>query len=146
MKKHEKQTEKNLFICCAAGVLYALLCAVIIISLVSALAMLSSDPLSKTPWGYAIYLICATLCGMIAGAKYGKSRILCGFLSGMVYTMAILCASVLTAGTELLWFMPLLSLLCSVAGGFLGGMSIIATRPKKLKRKSQFSLNKSKKY
>ncbi len=147
MNKHEKQTETNLFICCARGAVCALLCAVILISLISALSMISADPASSSGWGYAVFLLCAALCGFISGKRHGKGRILCGLLSGILYTAAVLCASVLTVGTQLLWFLPPLSVLCSVAGGLLGGMGIISSSPRKLNRKSNFSLNKkSKKY
>ncbi len=144
MNKYEKQDGKNLFLCCAKGVLAALMTALALLMLASALAMTSSDPVSSSGWGYGIFLFCSAVGGFVSGKKYGKSRPVCGLISGVIYTACVLCASVLTLGEPFLWLLPPASLLCSVIGGTVGGMGILSPSPRRVKHKSNFSFNKSK--
>ncbi len=144
-------SEKNMFLCCIRGVLISLGVALGASAVLSAVCMAADDPVSHSGFGYAVLLVCSALCGYISGKRYGKSRVLCGLISGTVYTACILCTSVLAIGEGIAWILPLLSVICSVAGGFAGGMGVISSSPKKFKPKSSESFkssgfNKSKKY
>ncbi len=138
------QENKNLFLCSVCGTLAALGVSALLAAAVSAVCMASSDPMSYSALGYAVLMLGSAVGGFVSRRRYGHGSPMCYLLSGMMFTACVLCASVLGVGGQIKWFLPPLSVLCSVPGGIAGGVGIVSSaRPD---FKSNKNADKFKKY
>lgn len=124
---------RGLVMCCIRGVLTALPVGAALLLTLALLLLYSPDPLSLSYLGYVALSATCMLCGLISCRRYGKKPLLCGLISGSVLVALVLCASVLS-DKRIVSFMPLLCILCSVIGAFVGGAIPLSYRPTKAKR------------
>ncbi len=124
---------------CLKGVLAAIISSAVLLLALSFVAYTRADPDSYVSIfaGIALY-VSAFMCGFVAVKKNRESGLLCGLLSGGIFTVLIVLMSLLArttdgGGSPLRWVMYLIVVAISMLGGVVGVPSGKAKRNKRSK-------------
>ncbi|MBR6682455.1 MAG: TIGR04086 family membrane protein [Clostridia bacterium] len=122
---------------CLKGVLAAIVSSTVLLLVLSFIAYTRADPDSYVPIfaGIALY-VSAFICGFVAVKKNRESGLLCGLVSGAIFTVLIVALSLAmrtsdAGGSSLKWVMYLVVLGISILGGVVGVPSGKAKRNKR---------------
>jgi len=122
---------------CLKGVLAAIVSSAVLLLVLSFIAYTRADPDSYVPIfaGIALY-VSAFICGFVAVKKNRESGLLCGLVSGTIFTVLIVALSLAmrtsdAGGSSLKWVMYLVVLGISILGGVVGVPSGKAKRNKR---------------
>ena len=111
---------------CLKGVLAAIISSAVLLLVLSFIAYTRADPDSYvTIFASVALYVSAFICGFVAVKKNRESGLLCGLVSGAIFTMLIIGMSLIARTTDesssnLKWVIYLVILGVSALGGVIG--------------------------